>query len=88
MNGEEGRSMMKRIFIADDDEQVRQRPAGSGVPRYRHGGSERHRNPPKSGGGLEKAMLSEATDYIIKPFSYEQLRSNFKLYLPLESENN
>ena len=36
----------------------------------------------------KKAMLSGATDYITKPFSYEQLRSNLKLYLPLESENN
>ena len=35
----------------------------------------------------KKAMLSGATDYMTKPFSYEQLRANLNLYLPLESEN-
>ena len=36
----------------------------------------------------KKAMLSGATDYITKPFSYEQLRANLNLYLPLESESD
>ena len=36
----------------------------------------------------KKAMLSGATDYVTKPFSYEQLRANLNLYLPLESEND
>ena len=36
----------------------------------------------------KKAMLSDATDYITKPFSYEQLRANLNLYLPLESESD
>ena len=36
----------------------------------------------------KKAMLSVSTDFITKPFSYEQLRGNLNLYLPLESENN
>ena len=36
----------------------------------------------------KKAMLSGATDYITKPFSYEQLRANLNFYLPVKSESN
>ena len=36
----------------------------------------------------KKAMLSGATDYITKPFSYDQLRTNLTAHLPLKSDND
>ena len=36
----------------------------------------------------KKAMTSGATDYIMKPFSLDQLDTNLAIHLPMKSEDN